>query len=209
MTNSYRRLLATRFMPAALLSLLNLPAKGEVAKGANSSSTSLPAMRDLNLVHELFTVIARTRSFEEVTKLLDEHPTQPRRTELNDWGAVYKVQRSIIEMLMIERERTEPGQRSANPRRVVSIQAIFHPNKVRLSDLEIAFGAWYRDPPDGERASLASAYFNAKLIHPNANYLILATTRAGYEEALSKSEYAQTLAATWSDDRYSSTGRPW
>jgi len=204
MTSSFRRLLATRFMPAALLSLLNLTAKAEGAKGANNSSTLNPTMRDLNLVHELFTVIARTRSFDEVTKQLDKHSTRPQRTELADWGAAYHVQRGVVSEFMIHSELTKPGSR-----RVAAIQAIFQPNKVRLSDLEITFGAWYRDPPDGEKVSLASAYFNAKAIHPNASYLLLATTGAAYEETLSKSEYAQTLAATWSDDRYSSTGRPW
>ncbi len=209
MTNRYRRLVTTRLMPAALLSLLNLTAQGEVVEGATSSLTPHPPVGDLSLMHELLTVIARTRSFNEVTKYLDDHATRPRRFELADWGASYRFQRSTVMEIMIRSERVSPGQRRADSNRVVAIQAIFQPNKVRLSDLEVIFGHWYRDPPDGQKVSLASAYFNAKRIHPQASYFLLATTGAGYEEALSASEYAQTLAATWSDDRYSSTGRPW
>jgi len=209
MTNRHRRLVITRFVPAAVLLLLNLSAKGEVAKGADRSPTPHPPMGDLGLVHELLVVIARTRSFNEVTRHLDEHATRPRRTELADWGAAYRIQQGAVSEILIRSERTAPGQRRADSNRVVAIEAIFQPNKVRLSDLEVKFGHWYRDPLDGQKVSLASAYFNAKLIDPKASYFLLATTGAAYAEALSASEYAQTLAATWSDDRYSSTGRPW
>ncbi|WP_141211454.1 hypothetical protein [Rhodoferax sp. TH121] len=209
MTSRYRRIVAIRIMPAALLSMLNLAANGEVAKGAHPASTLLTTMRDLKILLEVFAVLARTRNFDEVMRQVGELSTRPRRTELADWGAAYLAQHPVVSEFMIHRERTAPGQRQEKFRQVVAIQAVLRPNTVRLSDLEATFGAWYRDPPDGDKVSLASAYFNAKLIHPKASYFLLATTGAGYEETLSKSEYAQTLVATWSDDRYSTKGRPW
>lgn len=166
-------------------------------------------MPELDLFRQVLSAAALTTDFGEVTQPLLHLPHHPERVEQADWGVSYPLARGVVTEIMVHIDRVEEGQRRVHPPRVVAIQAILRPGQVRLSDLERSLGPWYRDPPDGDEVSLASAYFNAKLIHPKARYFLLATTGAGYEKRLSSSEFAQTLAATWRDDRYSSEGRPW
>lgn len=204
MINHDRRLLTTRLIPATLFSLLSTNTMPQTNPKTNSASIRNPTAHDFNFVVWLFTLIAQTRDFDEVNRHLIEHPSRPIQTDLAEWGCAYRFQQGDASDFIIHSPITEPG-----PRRIVTVQAILRSNTVTLSDLELKFGAWYRDPPDGEKVSLAQAYFNAKLIHPQASYLLLATTGAGYEETLSQSEIVETIVATWSDDRYQSTGRPW
>jgi len=201
--------MAIRLLPAALLALFNLPAKAQTARSGPGSRMTPATAPELDLMRQVLSAAAVTTDFGAVTQPLTHLPHDPARVEQADWGVSYSLPRGVVTEIMVHIDRPEHGQRRTHPPRVTAIQAIFRPNQVRLSDLQSKFGPWYRDPPDGDKASLASAYFNAKLIHPKARYFLLATTGSGYEELLSPAEFAQTLAATWREDRYSTEGRPW
>jgi hypothetical protein len=170
-------------------------------------STSLA--EDLDFVRRAFAQLTYSRRAAHVMRWLAASPHRAQRTEQADWGVAYQVQHGVVSELRIDTASPVPTHAGSPGPAVTALTAQFKPGRVRLSDLEASFGPWYRDPPEGDQASLASACFNARLIHASADFLLVAGTGAAYERTLSRDEPAEFLAATWSDDRAVRQGRPW
>jgi hypothetical protein len=198
-----RRRLLTRHLPAACGALLGLRPLAPWAQTLRPVEMSTSLAEDLDFVRRAFAQLTYSRRTAHVMRWLAASPHRAQRTEQADWGVAYQVQHGVVAELHITTVSPAPDPQ------VAALTAQFKPGRVRLGDLEASFGPWYRDPPDGDQASLASAYFNARLIHPSADFLLVAGTGAGYGRTLSRDEPADFLAATWADDRAVRQGRPW
>lgn len=163
----------------------------------------------LPLFIESIRILATTTNFHEVSQPL----AGLNRFHEEDWEsegwASFRVEDGSIEEISFSFARSESDEPASIPPQVAAIEAIFDTNTVRLGDLEEILGPWYRDPPDGDEASLATAYFNARLIAPSVSFFLLALTKAPYSKTLLQSEIVSNLAVTWSDDRYGTENRPW
>lgn len=123
-------------------------------------------------------------------------------------GATFRVYGNKIYNAVIHLDR-DPEPPFAAKQVVVAIALLFEPGTVVLSDIQNIFGDWYRDPVDGERAALATSYFNPRVVAPTADYFLYANTTEDYVEMLSLTSPIESIGTTWRDDRYNTENRPW
>ncbi len=163
----------------------------------------------LSLFIATIRILATTNDFAKVSQPLAGLIRFHEEDWVSEGWASFRFEDGSIEEILFSFATPESDAFVSTSPQVVAVQAIFKTDTVRLDELEEVLGPWYRDPPDGQKSGLASAYFNARSIHPNASFFLMAATQAPYTTSLPTSVVVDRLAVTWSDDRYGTENRPW
>lgn len=195
------------------LALLAAPAVLRNPLAAQHAMTDTPSNampgRGFTSFLEALRVLAVSKDFSLVTKAFSGLARLAAPEWQSDWGVSFQVDGDPLQEILVYIDRVADGEIRRREPQVIAVQGVFGVGTAKLADLERWLGPWYRDPPEGVKASLASAYFNAKRIHPQATFLLLATTSADYESMLSPSALVSTVSATWHDSRHETSNRPW
>ncbi|WP_372662579.1 hypothetical protein [Hydrogenophaga sp.] len=150
-------------------------------------------------------ILSKTRDYNAVAAPFADFKNL---NEDENSGGTFRVHGEKIYNVIVHFEITQEPPHEFMPV-VGNLGLLFETGAVTLSDVQEILGDWYRDPVDGVQASFADAYFNAKNIAPEADYLLCASTKEGYVETLNPSAPVEMISASWQDNRYNTENRPW
>ena len=176
------------------------PMSSQIATRGNDSDRQA-----LSAFIEALVMLSRTRDYNAVAapfagfqNLKEEHNS----------GGTFRVHGKSIYNVIIHLDRTEDLPHT-HTSQVGNLGLLFETGAVTLADVQEILGDWYRDPVDGVQASFADAYFNPKVIAPEADYLLCASTQEDFVEELEPGSPVEMISAAWQDNRYDKANRPW
>jgi hypothetical protein len=159
----------------------------------------------LSAFMEALVILSKTRDYNAVAAPFAKF--QNLNEELNS-GGTFRVHGEKIYNVIVHLDRTEDPPH-AHTSQVGNLGLLFETGAVTLADVQEILGDWYRDPVDGVQASFADAYFNPKVIAPEADYLLCGSTREDFVETLKPGSPIEMISAAWQDNRYDTANRPW
>jgi hypothetical protein len=176
------------------------PMSSQIATTGNDSDKQA-----LSAFMEALVILSKTRDYNAVAapfakfQNLNEEPYS---------GGTFRVHGEKIYNVIVHLDRTEDPPHT-HTSQVGNLGLLFETGAVTLADVQEILGAWYRDPVDGVQASFADAYFNPKVISPEADYLLCASTQEAFIDTLKPGSPVEMISAAWKDNRHDTANRPW